>query len=101
MEPTGFAYPLHNPYPQFFLLCEDRRIHQKQTGCYDEIIRSGHQVSYYIGSTHISFMDHGYINPPNPITPNEPYFNGSLEERKTFFNAVRTDIRTFLQEQLG
>ncbi len=40
--------------------------------------------AYYKGSTHISFMDHGYINPSIPSGINEPYFNGTLAERMEF-----------------
>jgi hypothetical protein len=47
---------------------------------------------------HISFMDHGYVDPVNPFDPEEHYFNGTLEERKAFFNQIRKDIREFLKE---
>jgi hypothetical protein len=101
MEATRFSYPLNSRYPLFFLLAEGRESYQRGTGCYDQMIRSGHKVRYYKGSTHISFMDHGYINPPVLINLNEPYFKGTLEERKAFFDEVRQDIREFLQHHLG
>ena len=101
LEPTGFPYPLHHRFPLFFLLAEEREAYQKQSGCYDEMRRAGHQVHYYKGAKHTSFMDHGYINPPNPFDPGEHYFNGTVEERKTFFDAVRKDIRDFLSEHIG
>jgi hypothetical protein len=40
---------------------------------------------YLLWSTHISFMDHGYIYPPRSLNLNEDYFNGTLEERTAFF----------------
>ncbi len=101
METTGFSYPLHNRYPLFFLLSEEREDYQRKTGCYDEMIRSGHEVRYYKGSTHISFMDHGYINPPNTIHPNQQYFNGTQEQRIAFFDKIRKDIRDFLKKHIG
>jgi len=42
-------------------------LYQKKTGAYDEMIKIGHKVRYYKGSKHISFMDHGYIDPVNPF----------------------------------
>jgi hypothetical protein len=82
-------------------LSEEREQYQKETGCYDEMIRSGHQVRYYKGSTHISFMDHAYLNPPNLIRPDEPYFKGTREERMTFFDEIRKDMRDFLKKHIG
>jgi len=32
------------------------------------------------------------------VNPKEHYFNGTLEERKNFFDQVRRDIREFLDE---
>lgn len=100
METTRFSYPLNSRYPLFFLLSEERESYHKETGCCDEIVRSGHQVRYYKGSTHISFMDHGYISAPTLIDPNEPYFSGTIEERKVFFDEIRKDIREFLKKHL-
>jgi len=101
METTRFSYPLNDRYPLFFLLAEERETYQRKTGCYDQITGSGHKVRYYKGSTHISFMDHGFISPPILINPDEPYFNGTLEERKAFFDEIRRDIRDFLKYHLG
>lgn len=101
METTGFPYPIHNRYPLFFLLSEERESYQRKTGCFEEMIQSGHKVRYYKGSTHTSFMDHGYINPPDLIHPNEHYFNGTLEERIAFFDEVRRDIRDFIKKHIG
>jgi hypothetical protein len=100
MEPTRFSFPMNNRYPLFFLFAEEREDHQKQTGCSNQMIQAGHQVNYYKGSTHISFMDHGYICPPRLFNPNEYYFNGTLEERKAFFDKIRKDIRSFLGKHL-
>lgn len=100
MEPTGFPYPLHDRYPLFFLLAQERELYQKQSGCYDKMVRAGHAVKYYKGSTHISFMDHGYVNPLNTIHPEERYFIGTLEERMAFFEEMRNDIRAFLKKHL-
>ncbi len=101
METTRFSYALNNRYPLFFLLSEERERYQKDTGCYHEMIRSGHKVRYYKGSTHVSFMDHGYISPSALINPNDLYFNGTLEERRVFFDEIRRDIRGFLKQHIG
>lgn len=100
MDSTRFSYPLHNRYPIFFLLSEEREAYQKETGCYDQMIQSGHKVHYYKGSTHISFMDHGYISPSEPINLKEPYFKGDLEQRLIFFDQVRKDVLDFLKEHI-
>lgn len=100
MEPTRFSFPMNNHYPLFFLFAEEREDYQKKTGCLNQIIAAGHQVSYYKGSTHISFMDHGYICPPRSFNLNEDYFNGTLEERTAFFDKLRKDIRVFLRRHL-
>lgn len=98
LDTGGFPYPHHNQYPLFLLLSEEREDYQKKSGSYDEMIKIGHKVQYYKGSIHISFMDHGYVNPTNPVNPNEQYFNGTLEERKAFFDQMRQDIRDFLKK---
>lgn len=100
MEPTRFSFALNNRYPLFFLLAEEREEYQKRTGCCNQIIQSGHRLNYYKGSTHISFMDHGYICPPRLFKANELYFHGTLEERIKFFDQLRSDIRAFLNENL-
>lgn len=100
MEPTRFSFPMNSRYPLFFLFAEEREDYQKKTGCCNQMIESGHQVNYYKGSTHISFMDHGYICPPRLFNPHEYYFKGTLEERIAFFDKVRKDIRTFLKKHL-
>jgi hypothetical protein len=46
-------------------------------------------------------MDHGYVNPPLLKELNEPYFNGTSEERAVFFNVIREEIRHFLAAHLG
>lgn len=43
-------------------------------------------------------MDHGYVDPVNPYDKNDHYFNGTLDERKAFFDQIRKDIREFLKE---
>lgn len=98
LDTGGFPYPSHNQYPLFLLLSEARENYQKKSGAYGEMIKIGHKVRYYKGSKHISFMDHGYVDPVNPFDPNEHYFNGTLEERKAFFDQIRKDIREFLKE---
>jgi hypothetical protein len=100
MEPTRFYFPMNNRYPLFFLFAEEREDYQKKTGCLNQTIAAGHQVSYYKGSTHISFMDHGYICPQRLFNPNEQYFNGTLEERTAFFDKLRKDIRIFSRKHL-
>lgn len=95
LDATRFSSSFSNRYPLFFLFSEERDEYHKNTGCYDEMIRAGHQVKYYKGTTHISFMDHGCI------CPSETYFKGNPEERITFFNEIRKDIREFLKQQLG
>lgn len=92
LDTGGYPYPSQYQYPLFFLLSEERELYQKQSGAYDEMLRIGYKVQYYKGSKHISFMDHGCVNPS--------YFNGNDDERKTFFDQVRADIRDFLEENL-
>jgi hypothetical protein len=101
MEATRFAFPSNSKFPIFFLFAEDRESYQTKTDGLDLMLKAGHKVRYYKGSTHTSFMDHGYVNPPLPKELNEPYFNGSSEERVTFFNAIREEIRHFLASHLG
>lgn len=98
METTRFSFPLYSRYPLFFLLGEGREGYQKQNGCYEQMVRAGHKVRYYKGSTHISFMDHAYVNPKWHIDLEEEYFNGTLEERMAFFESIRQDIKNFLKE---
>lgn len=98
METTRFSVPLNSRYPLFFLLTEERKTYQKETGCDEQMAQAGHKVCYYKGSTHISFMDHACVNPQRHMYFEEKYFNGTLEERKVFFETVRKDIRSFLYE---
>jgi hypothetical protein len=100
IETTRFSFPLNNRYPLFFLLAEERESYQRETGCYEQMIKAGHRVCYYKGSTHTSFMDHCYINPLIPPGINEPYFNGTSAERTAFFNKLRRDILEFLNDNL-
>lgn len=88
METTRFPDSLESHCSLFFLMAETRESNE-------EIKRLGHQVRYYKGATHLSFMDHGYINPPKNL-----YFNGTAEEQKAFFDEVRKDIRIFTQREL-
>jgi hypothetical protein len=98
MEATRFSFPFNSRYPLFFLMAEEREAYQKETGCYEQMVQAGHKVSYYKGSTHISFMDHAYVNLQQHIDLKEEYFDGTLEEKKVFFETVRKDIRNFLYE---
>lgn len=43
-------------------------------------------------------MDHAYVNPQRHMDLKEEYFNGTLEERKVFFETIRKDVRNFLYE---
>jgi dienelactone hydrolase len=99
LDSGGFPYPTQSQYPLFLLFSEEREEYQKNSGTYDAMIKIGHKVKYYKGSKHISFMDHGYIDPQNPLDPNEHYFNGTLEQRIAFFDQIRADIREFLNER--
>ena len=42
MEATRFSPPLNNIYSLFFLLAEERESYQKETSCYEEMIKAGH-----------------------------------------------------------
>lgn len=97
MEATRFSFPFNSHYPLFFLLAEEREVYHKKTGCYEQMTGAGHQVCYYKGSTHISFMDQAYIHPKQHAGPNEHYFHGTSEERRAFFECVRKDVRLFLK----
>ena len=98
MRQSRVSYPSTNQFPILFLLSAEREAFQKESGMYDEMIRIGHNVKYYKGSKHISFMDHGYINPPNPVNADEPYFNGTRFEIDAFWQKLRCDMREFLQQ---
>lgn len=101
METTRFSFPFSNHYPLFFLFTEDKETPQKETGYYEQMIKSGHKVSYYNGSTHISFMDHGYCNPPLTEGIDKAYFNGSTTARIKFFAKLRNDVLNFLNTNLA
>lgn len=98
LDAGGFSYPSTNQFPMLFLLSAEREAFQKESGMYDEMIRIGHNVTYYKGSKHISFMDHGYINPQNPVNSDKPYFNGPRPEIDAFWEKLRGDIREFLEK---
>ncbi len=100
METTRFSFSLNTRFPMFFLLAEEREEYQQKTGGKSQMLQAGHKVCYYKGSTHVSFMDHGYISPPTLVNPDEPYFNGTLEERTAFFTQIRKDIRDFLKTHI-
>lgn len=99
LDTGGFPYPQHNQFPIFFLMSEKKEEYQKKCGDFAKMVKIGHEVRYYKGAKHISFMDHGYINPENPLDPTMQYFNGSIDERIAFFDTVRKDIREFLEEK--
>lgn len=100
MEATKFSFPSSGACPLFFLQAEERESYQKETGFYEQMIKAGHKVRYYEGSTHISFMDHGYITPLDDVNVKNSYFNGGLAERMVFFDQLREDILTFLNTGL-
>jgi dienelactone hydrolase len=101
LETSNMPYPHHHRYPLFFLFAEKRESYQKKSGIYDELTRLGYQVRYYEGAGHLSFMDHGYFNPPPLFEHIGPYFNGTAEERKAFFELMRKEIRDFLKVNIG
>jgi dienelactone hydrolase len=98
LDSGGFPFPSTHEYPLFLLFAEEKEEYQKKSGAYEAMVKAGHKVKYYKGAKHVSFMDHGYVDPKNPLNPNEHYFNGSVEERKAFFDLLRQDIRTFLKD---
>ncbi len=95
LDPGSFSFPYNADHPLFFLFAEEREDHQKKVGTHREMIKSGYKLRYYKGSKHISFMDHGAVSPQSGN--DEPFFNGTDEERKGFYVQVRDDIREFLK----
>ncbi len=98
LDTGGFPFPSTSQFPLFMLFAEEKETYHKNSEAYQAMVHAGHKVKYYKGAKHVSFMDHGYLNPKNPINPNEDYFNGTVEERKAFFDQLRQDIRNFLKE---
>lgn len=83
------VFPPPHPYgcPIRLLFSEEVMVHQQHSGADRALERLGHMTRSYTGSTHLSFMDHGYVD-DQPL-----YFKGSNTERKAFFDALRWDIR--------
>jgi predicted dienelactone hydrolase len=98
LDAGGVSYPSSNQFPFFFQLSGERESYQKESGMYDDMVSIGHKMKYYPGSKHISFMDHGYINAPNPLDERENYFNGTRAEIDIFWKTLRQDIRDFLKQ---
>lgn len=98
LDVGGFSYPSHNLVPLSLLLSEEREAYQRKSGSYQDMLKIGHNVLYYKGSKHVSFMDHGYVNPPNKQNPKQRYFNGTESEKIDFFDKVRQDILNFLNK---
>jgi len=96
LDPGGFPYPPRSDYPLFLGLSEERQRYHEQSGSLAQMRAIGHTVRHYKGSKHISFMDWGWVEPPNPVEPGVAYFGGSEGERIAFFNDLRGDIRHFL-----
>ncbi|MES2607736.1 MAG: hypothetical protein V4544_03290 [Pseudomonadota bacterium] len=98
LDAGGVSYPSSNQFPFLFLLSGERESYQKESAMYDDMIKIGHKVKYYPGSKHISFMDHGYVDPPNPVNACEHYFNGTRAEIDVFWQTLPQDIRDFLKQ---
>ncbi len=98
IDPTRFSFLPNNQLPALFLFAHDRKTLQHKNLSYQQMIEAGHEVIYYEGTNHLSFMDHGFINPSNPIDPDFTFFDGSIHQRETFFQQLRKDIRQFLYE---
>lgn len=96
LDVGGFSYPSHHLTPLLLLLSEEREAYQKKSDSYQDMLKIGHNILYYKGSKHISFMDHGYVNPINQQDPKQTYVNGTEIEKKHFFDKVRQDILDFL-----
>jgi len=100
IDPQLFPFPLNNNYPTLILFSEKREMEQKKSGEYDFMKRLGHEFIYYPHTHHGSFVDAAYFNVECPLAPETGWFLGSTDERKKFFDQVRNDIRSFLQEHL-
>lgn len=100
IDPQCFPFPVNNNYPTFLLFAEKREFEQKKSGEYDFMKRLGHEFIYYPYTHHGSFVDAAYFNIECPLAPEMGWFLGSTDERKEFFDHVRKDIRSFLQEHL-
>lgn len=100
IDPQLFPFPLSNRYPAFMLFSEKRELEQKNSGELDFMKRLGHKFVYYKQTHHGSFVDAAYFNIECPLSPQMGWFYGDTDERIKLFDQVRSDIRSFLQEQL-
>ena len=95
---SGFAPPQIMQIPTLFCLAEERKAHQQKLGTLEFLKQSGYSYSHYPGSKHVSFMDHAWVLDHYIDAPEVSTFNGGLEDRRTFYKSLRTDIRSFLTE---
>ncbi len=95
----SFNYPKSSQYPILFMVSEERYNLFKDIGIYEELENSGHKVTYYEPSQHISFLYQSYINPYDPCAPEACYFKGNDKERLNFFTDIRKDILLYLKAQ--
>lgn len=87
-----------NDLPIFYLLSEERRKYQMQSGASEWLKNENCRFKYYKGSRHISFTDHASIlDEGSSQYEYGPYFKGTTIERLEFYKSVRTDILTFLE----
>ena len=100
LDTGGFPYPSHAQYPLLLLLAGERENYQRERGTSMDMQKIGHQSIYYKGAKHISFMDHGYVNPVSDADTSGGYFDGTFAERMKFFDNVRKDLREFIRQKL-
>ncbi len=101
MDPNHiFSFPDHVNIPIHFQISEERSNRFKKAGVIDKIKSIGHQVNVYDKSKHISFLDHGYLEPDYLANP-QGYFSGTTEQRELFFNKIRKNIRKFIASSLN
>jgi dienelactone hydrolase len=89
--------PVQSSCPLFMLNAGHRKAIQKKNGEYCLLKQHHHRIEYYPGAIHASFCDMAYLNMQSEEFC---WFEGSTNQRLSFFNTIRLQIVNFLQKYL-
>jgi len=92
---SDFDVPQSSTCPILFCLSEELQKTRDKSRLSRQLQSANQEFREYAGSRHLSFKDHFY----EPDPTREQFFSGSEEEHTAFINALRSDIRDFLQKQ--
>ena len=95
---VSLAMPSHSRIPVLFQISEERYHLYESHGVYDHLRAVGHNVVVHPQARHISFLDHGYLEPENHQADASLYFSGSIAQRQGFFDQLRQQNLSFLRE---